>query len=186
MEFYVDIADLESIKKVAEYYPIDGFTTNPKILTKEAGKVEELIPQYREFAEKNDVKVFFQVTAEKAEDMLAQAKKLKAYYGDHLVVKLPAIKESYKAVRLCKTEGICVCVTVVHSMTQALLAAKAGADFVAPYISHIDNIGADGVTAVEEMVMAFEEHFGVDIPAEDLEQLKTVGDVMSYVESHKA
>ena len=64
MEFYVDIADLESIKKVAEYYPIDGFTTNPKILTKEAGKVEELIPQYREFAEKNDVKVFFQVTVE--------------------------------------------------------------------------------------------------------------------------
>lgn len=156
MEFYVDIADLESIKKVAEYYPIDGFTTNPKILTKEAGKVEELIPQYRKFAEENDVKVFFQVTAEKAEDMLDQAKKLKAYYGEYLVVKLPAVKEGYKAVRLCKAEGICVCVTVVHSMTQALLAAKAGADFVAPYISHIDNIGADGVTAVEEMVMAFE------------------------------
>ena len=71
-------------------------------------------------------------------------------------MKLPAVKEGYKAVRLCKAEGICVCVTVVHSMTQALLAAKAGADFVAPYISHIDNIGADGVTAVEEMVMAFE------------------------------
>lgn len=157
MEFYVDIADLESVKKVAEYYPIDGFTTNPKILTKEAGKVEALIPQYREFVEKNDVKVFFQVTAEKAEDMLVQAKKLKAYYGDHLVVKLPAIKEGYKAVQLCKTEGICVCVTVVHSMTQALLAAKAGADFVAPYISHIDNIGADGVAAVEEMVTAFED-----------------------------
>ena len=92
----------------------------------------------------------------KAEDMLDQAKKLKAYYGEYLVVKLPAVKEGYKAVRLCKAEGICVCVTVVHSMTQALLAAKAGADFVAPYISHIDNIGADGVTAVEEMVMAFE------------------------------
>ena len=156
MEFYVDIADLESVKKVAEYYPIDGFTTNPKILTKEAGKVQELIPQYREFVEKNDVKVFFQVTAEKAEDMLAQAKKLKSYYGEHLVVKLPAVKEGYKAVRLCKAEGICVFVTVVHSMTQALLAAKAGADFVAPYISHIDNIGCDGVSAVEEMVIAFE------------------------------
>lgn len=156
MEFYVDIADLDSVKQVAEYYPIDGFTTNPKILTKSDRDVAELMPEYREFVETNDLKIFFQVTGEKAEEMLGQALKLKQYFGDYLVIKLPAVKEGFKAVRLCKKEEICVCVTVVHSMTQALIAAKAGADFVAPYISHIDNIGADGIATVEDMVIAFE------------------------------
>lgn len=156
MEFYVDIADLEQIKKVIEYYPIDGFTTNPKILTKVDSDVRLIMPEYKSFAEANDLKIFFQVTAEKAEEMLNQAIKLKRYFGEHLVIKIPAVKEGFKAVGLCKKEGLDVCVTVVHSMTQALIAAKAGADYVAPYISHIDNIGADGVSTVEEMVIAFE------------------------------
>lgn len=156
MEFYVDIADLEAIKKTAEYYPIDGFTTNPKILTRADRPVEELMPEYRAFAQEQDLKVFFQVTAETAEEMAKQAGKLKAYFGERLIVKIPAVKGGYKAVRLCKQEGIPVCVTVVHSMTQALMAAKAGADYVAPYVTHIDNMGADGVATVGDMVTAFE------------------------------
>lgn len=156
MEFYVDIADLDQIKKVAEYFPIDGFTTNPKILTKAGGDIKGMMPAYRDFAEENDLKIFFQVTAKKAEDMLSQAQKLQSYFGEHLVIKLPAVREGFKAVRLCKKAGISVCVTVIHDMTQALLAAKAGADFVAPYISHIDNIGADGIASAGEMVAAFD------------------------------
>lgn len=155
MELYVDVADLDCIKKVVEYYPINGFTTNPKILTKSVEKLEKWIPEYREFAKENDLKIFFQVTAKTADGMYNQALKLKQYYGECLVVKIPAVKEGFKAVRLCKKVGICVCVTVVHSVTQALIAAKAGADFVAPYISHIDNIGADGVQAVKEMIEVF-------------------------------
>ena len=156
MELYVDIADIESVKKVAEYYPIDGFTTNPKILTRAKSDIALLMPKYRAYTESNDMKIFVQVTADKAEDMLAQAKKLKDYFGRHLVIKIPAVKEGFKAVRLCKEESMDVCVTVIHSMTQALIAAKAGADYVAPYISHIDNIGADGISAVKEMIAAFE------------------------------
>lgn len=156
MEFYVDIADLDAIKKTAEYYPIDGFTTNPKILTRADRPVEELMPEYRAFAQEQNLKVFFQVTAKTAEEMAEQAKKLKAYFREHLIVKIPAVKEGYKAVRLCKQEGIPVCVTVVHSMTQALMAAKAGADYVAPYVTHIDNIGADGIATVGDMVTVFE------------------------------
>lgn len=155
MEFYVDIADLDSIKKVSEYFPIDGFTTNPKILAKAGNVLGKMMPEYKDFSKKEKLKLFFQVTADSAEDMLKQALKLKAYFGENLVVKLPAVKEGFKAVRLCKAENISVCVTVVHSMTQALIAAKAGADFVAPYISHIDNIGADGVETVREMLNAF-------------------------------
>jgi len=72
------------------------------------------------------------------------------------VVKLPAVREGYEACKRCKALGIAVCVTVVHSTMQALMAAKAGADYTAPYISHIDNIGADGVRCVEEIVKAFD------------------------------
>ena len=156
MELFVDIADLEMIKAVDEYYPIDGFTTNPKILAKASQPVQELMPEYKNFVEEKKLKVFFQVTADKAEEMLKQAKALQAYFGEHLVIKLPAIKEGFKAIGLCKREGIAVCVTVIHSTMQALVAARAGADYVAPYISHIDNLGADGVRCVEEMITAFQ------------------------------
>ena len=73
MELFVDIADLETIKAVAEYYPIDGFTTNPKILTKSEHSIPELMPEYRAFVRKNNLKIFFQVTTNQAEEMLNQA-----------------------------------------------------------------------------------------------------------------
>lgn len=158
MEFFVDIADLAAVKKVAEYFPIDGFTTNPNILTKAEKPIAEVFCEYLDFVRETDLKVFVQVTAHRAEEMFAQALKLKAYFGDNLVVKLPAVKEGYKACKMCKKEGIAVCVTVIHSMMQGLIAAKAGADYIAPYISHIDNIGADGVHCVDEMVRAFKEY----------------------------
>ena len=155
MELFVDIADLDAIRKVAEYYPIDGFTTNPKILSLAKRPVTEMMSEYRDFARQNHLKVFFQTTGDTAEEMTAQARALQNYFGKNLVIKLPAVKEGYKAIRPCKEAGIPVCVTVVHSMMQATVAAKAGADYVAPYISHIDNLGADGVECVAEMRRSF-------------------------------
>ena len=156
MELFVDIADLDVVKKVAEYYPIDGFTTNPKILSVAKRPVAEMMEEYKVFVEENDLKVFFQVTGETAEEMMKEAKNLQAYFGENLVVKLPAVKEGYKAIAPCKALGLEICVTVVHSTMQAYMAAKAGADYVAPYVSHIDNLGADGIKAVAEMVDIFE------------------------------
>lgn len=155
MEFYVDIADLDRIKEVAEYFPIDGFTTNPTILTKSPRPLEEMMPAYRAFAREKHLNVFFQVTAQKAEDMFAQAKALRDYFGSCFIVKIPAVKEGYKATRMCKQAGIPVLVTVIHSTMQALMAAKAGADYVAPYINHIDNLGLDSARCVSEMLAAF-------------------------------
>lgn len=161
MEFFVDIADLDAVRKVNEYFPIDGFTTNPNILTKAQQPLPQVFAQYRDFVKETGLKIFIQVTCEKAEDMFEQAVRLRAYFGPSLVVKLPAVKEGYRACKLCKKEGIAVCITVVHSMMQGLLAAKAGADYTAPYISHIDNIGADGIHCVDEMVTAF-DRYGYD------------------------
>lgn len=155
MELFADTADLEAVKEIAKYYPLDGITTNPKILTKAPRPLPEMMEQYREYVSGTELKIFFQVTALKAEDMLEQAKKLQGFFGKNLVVKLPAVREGYRAVTLCKAEGIAVTVTMVHSMMQALVAAKAGADYVAPYVSHIDNMGADGIGCVADMVTAF-------------------------------
>ena len=155
MEYYVDIADIDTVRAVNEYFPIDGFTTNPNILTKTDRPLEALFAEYRAYIEETGQRIFVQVTAQRAEEMVSQAQKLYAYFGDQLVVKLPAIREGYRACRICKGLGMAVCITVVHSTMQALMAAKAGADYTAPYISHIDNIGADGIHCVDEIVKAF-------------------------------
>ena len=155
MELFADTADLSAVKEIAKYYPLDGITTNPKILTKAPLPLPEMMAQYKEYVAGTNLKIFFQVTALTAEDMLEQARRLQAYFGKNLVVKLPAVKEGYRAIPLCKAEGIAVTIPMVHSMMQALVAAKAGADYVAPYVSHIDNMGADGVGCVADMVTAF-------------------------------
>ena len=156
MEYYVDIADIEKVRAVNEYFPIDGFTTNPNILTKTDRSLEALFTEYRAYIHETGQKIFVQVTGQTAGEMVGQAKQLHAFFGDRLVVKLPAIREGYKACRICKELGLTICITVVHSTMQALIAAKAGADYTAPYISHIDNLGADGVHCVEEIVKAFD------------------------------
>ena len=156
MEYYVDIADIEMVRRVNNFFPIDGFTTNPTILTRTDAPLDRLFADYRAYIRQTGQRLFVQVTAQDADGMAAQAVKLRDYFGENLVVKLPAVKEGYRACKLCKERGIAVCVTVVHSMMQGLMAAKAGADYTAPYISHIDNIGADGVRCVEEMVRAFD------------------------------
>ena len=156
MEFYVDTADIEAVRQVNDRYPIDGFTTNPNILTQAKEPPETLFQAYRDYIHETGQRIFVQVTTRDAAEMLRQARALRDFFGERLVVKLPAIAEGYKACRLVKAEGIAVCVTVVHSTMQAFLAAKAGADYAAPYVSHIDNIGADGVRLVDEMVRTFD------------------------------
>ena len=182
MEFFVDTADLNAIRAVAEYYPIDGFTTNPKILASQGEKAKEQMAQYREFAGEKNVKVFFQVTGDTAEEMFREAKALQDYFGEHFIVKIPAVKEGYKALRLCTEAGIPVLMTVVHSVMQAVMAARGGAIYVAPYVNKLDDMGADGVNCVANMVAAF-EYGGYDCKVlgagfrtvDQIQRLATVG-----------
>ena len=156
MEFYVDTWDVEAVRRVNDYFPIAGFTTNPNILTRAQKPLSALMPEYRAYVRETGQRIFVQVTAQDAEEMTAQAERLLEYFGDRLVVKLPAVREGYRACLACKAKGLRVCVTVVHSAMQGVMAAEAGADYVAPYITHIDNAGADGVLCVGEMAKAFE------------------------------
>lgn len=155
MELFIDIADLDEVRSIAKIFPIDGFTTNPVILTRSGKGVSELMREYRDYVSESGKKVFVQVTADDADGMISQARAIHAFFGGYAVVKLPATEAGYEACMTCRAEGIAVCITVVHSTLQGLMAAKAGADYVAPYVSHIDNIGADGIGCVEEMVTIF-------------------------------
>lgn len=157
MELYIDSADLETAKKIMEYYPVDGITTNPKILSKSSITDSGLLIELKKFIDTYQANIFVQTTGETAEEIEKQAVECQKYFGNALIIKIPAVREGYKAVRPCKRHGIKVCVTVVHSMMQGLVAAKAGADYVAPYITHIDNSGADGVQTVRDMITAFRQ-----------------------------
>lgn len=156
MKFFIDSGDLARIREIADVYPIHGITTNPKILVRIGEDLTLLMPKYRSLAEEKDLQIFFQVTAKRAEEMVSQAEKLRLYFGDRLIVKIPAIREGYKAVRLCAENSIPTAVTAIHSILQATIAASAGAAYVAPYISHIDSIGADSVACVAGMIKAFQ------------------------------
>ena len=158
MEYFVDTADLAALRQVNERYPIEGLTTNPNLLAKAGVPLPALLEDCRGYVRETGQMIFVQVTAKDADEMLAQAEALRAFFGENLVVKLPAVEEGYRACLLCKARGIRVCVTVIHSVTQALMAARAGADYAAPYVTHIDNNGADGVRCVEAMVNAFERY----------------------------
>ena len=155
MIFFVDSADLDIVKAIDAVYPIDGFTTNPNILTQATKPLGEVFADYRAYIRETGRRLFIQVTAQDAGGMIGQATRLRAYFGENLVVKLPATAEGYRALKALKARGLSICVTVIHSVTQALIAARAGADYAAPYVSHIDNIGADGIRCAKEMVDAF-------------------------------
>ena len=97
MEYYVDIADIEAVRAVNEVFPIDGFTTNPNILAQATKPLPELFEDYRAYIRETGQRIFVQVTAQMAGEMADQAKRLRDFFGDRLVVKLPAIREGYRA-----------------------------------------------------------------------------------------
>ena len=178
MELYVDTGDLNAIRDIAEFYPIDGFTTNPKLLAQAGSEGNHLMSEYRKFIGETGLDVFIQVTEKSASGMYHQAQKLQEFFGPHLVVKIPAVRDGYKAVRLCCESGIRTCVTAVHSVMQAVIAAKAGAEYVAPYISHIDNIGADSVQCVGDMLDIFSAGgYTCSILAASFKSVSTVKDL---------
>lgn len=154
MKFFLDTADIAAVRARNEYWPLAGFTTNPNILAGYPGDPKELFPLYRDYINETSQTLFVQVTGTERDPMLAQAEKLKAYFGEHLCVKLPADRDGYSACRLASREGIDCCITAVHSVLQAVMAAEAGAKWAAPYLTHIDNNGTDGIECVQDMLRA--------------------------------
>lgn len=157
MKIILDTAKIEDIKKVKEFFPIIGITTNPSILAKESNDLKRTLLELREICN-DEIEIHIQTTEEKAEDILNEGIKLKEFFGKKFHIKLPMTPEGIKAVKLLTEKGIKTTVTTIFSPAQALLAAEAGATYVAPYVNRLDNITADGVLAVEGIAKIFKNY----------------------------
>lgn len=154
MLFLIDTAKLEDIRRVCEYYPIAGVTTNPTIISREKTEFKKLICDIREIIGENK-QLHVQTTATEAKEILREAEMIRSTVGGNFYIKIPITKEGLRATEMCKKMGIGVTMTAIFTQPQALMAARAGADFVAPYINRLDNIVSDGVNVVNEIVDIF-------------------------------
>ena len=157
MEYIIDSANLTAIKACMEYFPISGVTTNPTIITREKTDLKELLLAIRQCIGEQRM-LHVQVTNDLAEDMVREAVALNDLLSPNLYVKIPVTKEGIRAISLVKEKGIKVTATAIFNQTQALMAAVAGADYVAPYINKIDSIAGCSANVVAEMVTLFEAH----------------------------
>jgi transaldolase len=154
MKFFIDTANLEEIAKANELGLLDGVTTNPSLVSKENRKFEDLI---KEICKIVDGPVSAEVISIKAEGMVKEARQL-ANLADNIVVKIPMITEGIKATKILAKENIRTNVTLVFSPLQALMAAKAGASFVSPFIGRLDDISTVGMGIVEDIVTIYENY----------------------------
>lgn len=148
MKLFIDDAHIDAIRKIYDLYPVDGVTTNPSILMKAGGNPVEVLKEIRAFI--GDDILFAQANDETAEGLVEDAHFLIDLLGkEHTVIKVPAVPQGFKAIRILHEEGIRTCGTVVYSPMQAYMAGKSGAEYVAPYVNRVDNLGYDGVAVTE-------------------------------------
>lgn len=157
MLYLIDSADLNAIKRCCNYYPVAGVTTNPTIISREKMDFKKLIYSIREIISDGSM-LHVQTTATEAEDIVKEAEMIKEVVGGDFYIKIPITNEGVKATSMCKDRGIGVTMTAIFTQPQALMAASAGADFVAPYINRLDNIVSDGVHVVAEIVDIFDKY----------------------------
>jgi transaldolase len=154
MKIFLDTANIESIKKYSDMGLVDGITTNPTLLSKEKGNPAEIMLQIVKIVKGP---VSLEVVGTTADEMVDEAHRLKKY-GQNVVVKIPMIPDGLKVVKKLKEEGIQTNVTLVFSANQAILAAKAGAAYVSPFIGRVDDAGQEGMTIIKDIVQIFKNY----------------------------
>jgi len=154
MKFFIDTANLEEIAKANELGLLDGVTTNPTLVAREKRNFEELL---KEICAIVDGPVSAEVVSIEAKGMVQEARQL-AKLADNIVIKIPMITEGIKATKILAQENIQTNVTLVFSPLQALMAAKAGASYVSPFIGRLDDISTVGIGIVEDIVTIYENY----------------------------
>ena len=154
MQFFLDTANLDQIKEAASWGIIDGVTTNPSLVSKENMKFEELI---KEICRTVPGPVSVESVSTRAEDIIVEAREL-ASLADNVVVKVPICLEGLKAIKALANEGINVNTTLIFSPSQALLAAKAGAKYVSPFVGRLDDISHDGLDLVDQIITIYNNY----------------------------
>jgi transaldolase len=151
MKIFLDTASIESIKKYNDMGLVDGITTNPTLLSKEKGNPADIMRQIV------NGPVSLEVVGTTTAEMIEEAHRLKKY-GPNVVVKIPMISDGLRAVKKLKEAGIQTNVTLIFSANQAILAAKAGAAYVSPFIGRLDDAGQEGMAVIREIVPIFENY----------------------------
>lgn len=154
MKLILDTANLDEIRYFNTYYPIIGVTTNPTILSREGGDVLKLLSDIRSIIGP-EKELHVQVTETEYEKIVAEAEAIVKYLGPNTFVKIPVTDVGIRATKTLAAEGIGVTETAILSAAQAMIAAEAGAAYVAPYVSRLENICSDGVGCVAEIVEIF-------------------------------
>lgn len=151
MKFFIDTANLEQIKEAQDLGILDGVTTNPSLMAKEGINGAEAIKQhYKTICEIVDGDISAEVLSTTYEEMIKEGEELAAIHPN-IVVKIPMIKDGVKALKYFSDKGIKTNCTLIFSAGQALLAAKAGATYVSPFLGRLDDISTDGLNLIEEI-----------------------------------
>lgn len=163
MKFFLDTANLDEIAEIASWGALAGVTTNPSLYAKTGGKLEDFRDHLKKICDMVDGPVSGEVTGETRDEMVTEGRELAAL-ADNLVVKIPMTVEGLAACRTLSDDGIPVNMTLVFSVAQALLAARAGARYISPFVGRFDDIAENGVAQLEEVVAAINNYdFGHDV-----------------------
>ena len=154
MKFFIDTANIKEIKSANDLGLLYGVTTNPSLVYKEGRDFKELIMEICGIV---DGPVNAEVVSMEAEGMIKEARDL-SKLADNIVIKIPLIKEGLRAVKVLSKEGIKTNVTLCFSAVQALMAAKAGADYISPFVGRLDDIGQIGMELIEQIVAIYENY----------------------------
>ncbi|MBU0980610.1 MAG: fructose-6-phosphate aldolase [Nanoarchaeota archaeon] len=155
MKLFIDTAEISDIKKFNDMGIIDGCTTNPSLILKSGRNPEEVLKEIFKIV-KGPISV--ETVKEDAKGMFADAKAFHKKYGEWTAVKIPMTAEGLKAIRLCAKAGIKTNCTLVFSANQALLAAKAGATYVSPFIGRLDDAGHDGMEIIQQITAIYDNY----------------------------
>ena len=158
MKFFIDTANLSEIKEAYDLGVLDGVTTNPSLMAKEGIRgAENVRNHYKAICDIVDDNVSAEVIATDFEGIMAEGREL-AKIDDKIVVKVPMIRDGVKAIKAFTNEGIRTNCTLVFSAGQAILAAKAGASYVSPFIGRLDDVATDGLALIEQMVQIYQNY----------------------------
>ena len=158
MKFFIDTANLDQIKEAQDLGILDGVTTNPSLMAKEGISGKEAINQhYIDICNISDGDVSAEVLSTTDEEMIKEGEELAALH-ERIVVKIPMIKDGVKALKYFSDKGIKTNCTLIFSAGQALLAAKAGATYVSPFLGRLDDISVDGLNLIEEIRVIFDNY----------------------------
>jgi len=158
MKFFIDTANLEQIKEANDLGILDGVTTNPSLMAKEGiNGTEAILQHYKDICEIVDGDISAEVFSTTYEEMIAEGEILAAIHPN-IVVKIPMIKDGVKALKYFSNKGIKTNCTLIFSAGQALLAAKAGASYVSPFLGRLDDISTNSLNLIEEIRLIFDNY----------------------------